>query len=85
MYDRLCALTEVIAFDKADHDRLLAVAALRRKLPRLLSEYQIYFDRRLNVYTAYVKVSSVQISTRDFLMSIICYSADRLQLYSWHC
>uniref|UniRef100_A0A914X973 Dynein heavy chain linker domain-containing protein n=1 Tax=Plectus sambesii TaxID=2011161 RepID=A0A914X973_9BILA len=55
MYERLYALTDVITFDKSDHERLLAVAALRKKLPRLLSEYQLYFDRRLNAYTAYIK------------------------------
>uniref|UniRef100_A0AC34FBX4 Dynein heavy chain n=1 Tax=Panagrolaimus sp. ES5 TaxID=591445 RepID=A0AC34FBX4_9BILA len=55
LYSRMHDLSQVIAFDSNDHELLISIVALRRSLPRQITDHRMFFQRRLHIFTNFVK------------------------------
>ncbi|KAI6187726.1 Dynein heavy chain, cytoplasmic [Aphelenchoides besseyi] len=54
-YDRMHKLTQAIQFDPREHEYLINVALLRRALPRHVADHNMFFQRRLHIFTHFVR------------------------------
>ena len=55
LYSRMHDLSQVITFDSNDHELLIAIVAMRRALPRQITDHRMFFQRRLHIFKHFVK------------------------------
>lgn len=54
----------MVQFDPSDHELLISIVALRRSLPRQLANHKMFFQRRYNVFTHFVRNRQYQIQAK---------------------
>ncbi|KAI1717124.1 microtubule-binding stalk of dynein motor domain-containing protein [Ditylenchus destructor] len=55
VYDRMYTLTQLLQFDPSEHEHLIGLVAMRRALPRQISDHSMFFQRRLHVFSQFVR------------------------------
>uniref|UniRef100_A0A915EFY9 Uncharacterized protein n=1 Tax=Ditylenchus dipsaci TaxID=166011 RepID=A0A915EFY9_9BILA len=54
-YDRMYNLTQLLQFDPNEHEHLISVVSMRRALPNQISDHSMFFQRRLHMFSHFVK------------------------------
>uniref|UniRef100_A0A7E4UZB5 DHC_N2 domain-containing protein n=1 Tax=Panagrellus redivivus TaxID=6233 RepID=A0A7E4UZB5_PANRE len=55
LYSEMHELSQIIAFDSSDHELLVAIVSMRRSLPRQTADHRMFFQRRLHIFSNFVK------------------------------
>ncbi|KAE9555534.1 hypothetical protein FO519_001302 [Halicephalobus sp. NKZ332] len=55
LYSKMEHLSQFLIFDSEDHELLISLVSMRRALPRQISDHRMFFQRRMNVFSNFVK------------------------------
>ena len=55
LYSKMEYLTQILAFETEDHELLISLVAMRRALPRQISDHRMFFQRRMHIFSNFVK------------------------------
>lgn len=55
LYMKMHDLSQVITFDSDEHELLTSIVSIRRALPRQINDHKMFFQRRIHIFSSFVK------------------------------